>query len=58
MGTVIIFALVTLLALYGMLRTLREKNVLGFLFGLGTAAVFGWFTIMTILHHGIPTGTH
>ncbi|KPD01101.1 hypothetical protein LR69_00586 [Geobacillus sp. BCO2] len=32
MGTVIIFALVTLLALYGMLRTLREKNVLGFLF--------------------------
>ncbi|KDE46549.1 DUF2759 domain-containing protein [Geobacillus thermoleovorans] len=58
MGTVIIFALVTLLALYGMLRTLREKNVLGFLFGLATAAVFGWFTIMTILDHGIPTGTH
>ncbi|NNV05387.1 DUF2759 domain-containing protein [Geobacillus sp. C56-T2] len=58
MGTVIIFALVTLLALYGVFRTLREKNVLGFLLGLATVSVFGWFTIMTILHHGIPTSTH
>jgi drug/metabolite transporter (DMT)-like permease len=58
MGTVIIFALVALLALYGMVRSLREKNILGFLFGLGALAVFGWFTVMTVLHHGFPTGTH
>jgi hypothetical protein len=53
-GLVIIFSLVTLLALYGVIRSLREKNILGLLFGLGTAAVFGWFTIMTVLHHGYP----
>ncbi|GLH64960.1 MULTISPECIES: DUF2759 domain-containing protein [Bacillaceae] len=58
MGTVIIFALVALLALYGVVRSLRDKNILGVLFGLGAVAVFGWFTIMTVLHHGIPTGTH
>ncbi|MFC4182681.1 DUF2759 domain-containing protein [Saccharococcus thermophilus] len=58
MGTVIIFALIALLALYGVVRTLRSKNILGFIFGLGAFAVFGWFVVMTILHHGIPTGTH
>ncbi|GMB07634.1 uncharacterized protein DUF2759 [Thermolongibacillus altinsuensis] len=55
MGLVIIFSLITLLALYGVIRSFREKNFLGVLFGLGTAAVFGWFTIMTVLHHGYPT---
>jgi hypothetical protein len=54
MGLVIIFSLVTLLALYGVIRSMREKNILGLLFGLGTAAVFGWFTVMTVLHHGYP----
>jgi len=54
MGLVIIFSLVTLLAVYGIIRSLREKNILGMLFGLGTAAVFGWFTVMTVLHHGYP----
>jgi hypothetical protein len=58
MGLVIIFGLIALLALYGMVRSLREKNILGILFGLGTFAVFGWFTVMTVLHHGFPTGTH
>ena len=53
-----IFGLIALLALYGMVRSLREKNILGILFGLGTFAVFGWFTVMTVLHHGFPTGTH
>jgi len=54
MGLVIIFSLVTLLAIYGIFRSMREKNILGILFALGTAAVFGWFTIMTVLHHGYP----
>ncbi|BDG46526.1 MULTISPECIES: DUF2759 domain-containing protein [Parageobacillus] len=58
MGTVIIFGLITLLALYGIVRSLREKNILGILFAIGAFAVFGWFTVMTVLHHGFPTGTH
>ncbi|MBB5324697.1 hypothetical protein HNQ34_001795 [Anoxybacillus tepidamans] len=57
MGLVIIFSLVTLLALYGVVRSLREKNILALLFGLGTVAVFGWFTVMTVLHNGFPTST-
>lgn len=54
-GLIVIFALVTLLALYGAFRTLRTKNLLGAFFALGTAVTFGWFTIMTVVHHGFPT---
>jgi hypothetical protein len=54
MGTVIIFALVTLLAAYGLLRSLRDKNLIAIVFAFGTVAVFGWFTFMTVLHHGYP----
>ncbi|WP_243290548.1 DUF2759 domain-containing protein [Bacillus sp. FJAT-47783] len=54
MGLVIIFTLVTLLGVVGMFRTIKEKNVLGLLFAFGTVAVFGWFTVMTFIHHGYP----
>ncbi|MFD1736535.1 DUF2759 domain-containing protein [Bacillus salitolerans] len=54
MGLVIIFALVTLLAVAGTVRSLREKNMLGLLFAAGTLVVFGWFTIMTLINHGFP----
>jgi uncharacterized membrane protein len=55
MGLVIIFALVTIFAVFGALRSIRTKNLLGIFFALGTVAVFGWFTIMTVLNHGFPT---
>lgn len=55
MGLMIIFALVTILAGYGSFTALKNKNLLGIVFGGGTFLVFGWFTIMTILHHGLPT---
>ncbi|MBM6617266.1 DUF2759 domain-containing protein [Bacillus suaedaesalsae] len=55
MGLIIIFALVTLLALFGTIRSLREKNILAVVFAVGTLVVFGWFTIMTLIHHGFPT---
>ncbi|MCM3596216.1 DUF2759 domain-containing protein [Metabacillus idriensis] len=55
MGLVIIFALVTLLSAYGLYRSFKGKNVLGIVFAGGTLAVFGWFTFMTIIHHGFPT---
>lgn len=54
MGLVIIFALVTLLSLYSTFSALKNKNLLGIIFGGGTLLVFGWFTIMTVIHHGYP----
>lgn len=54
MGLVIILALVTILAAYGTFSALKNKNVLGILFGAGSFIVFGWFTVMTVIHHGYP----
>jgi uncharacterized membrane protein len=54
MGLIIIFALVTLLSVFGVVRSLREKNILGLGFAAGTLAIFGWFTVMTLIHHGFP----
>ncbi|GAA0345780.1 DUF2759 family protein [Bacillus carboniphilus] len=54
-GLVIIFALVTILAAIGLFTSLKNKNLLGIVFGFGTLAVFGWFTIMTFIHSGYPT---
>ncbi|WAA10424.1 DUF2759 domain-containing protein [Fervidibacillus albus] len=54
MGTVIITALVTLLAIYALFSTLKNKNYLGFALSVVTVAVFGFFTVMTILKSGFP----
>lgn len=54
MGLAIIFAFVTLLAGYGTFSALKNKNLLGIVFGGGTFLVIGWFTVMTILKHGFP----
>ncbi|HWO77628.1 MAG TPA: DUF2759 domain-containing protein [Bacillus sp. (in: firmicutes)] len=54
MGLVIIFALVTILAAIGTYTSLRNKNILGIIFGLGTFLVIGWFTVMTFLNSGYP----
>ncbi|MBI0576334.1 MULTISPECIES: DUF2759 domain-containing protein [Bacillaceae] len=58
MGLVIIFALVTILAFFAGLRALKNKNLLAAFWGVASFLVFGWFVVMTIIHHGIPTGTH
>lgn len=50
---VIIFTLVTLLAVFATLRTLREKLFASY-FAIATVLVFGWFTIMTVLYNGYP----
>ncbi|WP_082686901.1 DUF2759 domain-containing protein [Bacillus sp. FJAT-27445] len=57
MGLVIIFTLVTLLAGYSSFTSLKNKNFLGLFFAVATLLVFGWFTFMTILKSGYPTGT-
>ncbi|PLT34717.1 DUF2759 domain-containing protein [Bacillus sp. V5-8f] len=54
MGLMIIFSLVTLLALFAVISSFKNKNFLGFIFAAGTTAVIGWFTVMTIIHHGFP----
>ncbi|MEH7109502.1 MULTISPECIES: DUF2759 domain-containing protein [Bacillaceae] len=58
MGLVIIFALVTLMAAYGGFTALKSKNLLGAFWGIASFAVFGWFTVMTLIHSGYPAGTH
>ncbi|MCH6266627.1 MULTISPECIES: DUF2759 domain-containing protein [Neobacillus] len=58
MGLVIIFALVTILAALGGFRSLKKKNLLGAFWGIASFLVFGWFTVMTLINSGYPTGTH
>lgn len=54
MGIVIIFGLVALLAGFGTISALKNKNFLGVLFGLGSFLVFGWFAVMTFINSGYP----
>ncbi|MEC3659837.1 DUF2759 domain-containing protein [Bacillus velezensis] len=52
---VVIFGLVALLAVLGVLRAVRQRNILGFLLAAVTLGVFGWFTVMTVVTSGYPT---
>ena len=54
MGTVIIFLLIAILAGFGAIRSLKDKNILGVLFAGGSFLVFGWFSVMTIITSGFP----
>lgn len=49
MGTAIIFLLVALLAVFGTISALKNKNFLGIIFGAGALGVFGFFAIMTLI---------
>lgn len=54
MGLVIIFGLVAILAIFALISAFKNKNFLGLVFALGTAVVFGWFAIMTLIRDGYP----
>lgn len=54
MGLVIIFAIVTILGVYGSFTALKNKNFLGLVFGVLTFLVFGWFAFMTLIESGFP----
>lgn len=54
MGIAIIFGLVAVLAGFGTISALKNKNFLGVLFGLGSFLVFGWFSLMTLINSGYP----
>ena len=52
----VIFGLVAILAVVGTFQAIKEKNLLSVVFNLLSAAVFGWFTIMTVINSGYPPG--
>jgi hypothetical protein len=54
----VIFGLVAILGAFGTYQAFKEKNLLSLLFNLGTFAIFGFFTVMTILNHGYPPSLH
>lgn len=54
----VIFGLVTIFAIWGTLQAVKEKNILAILFNVATIAIFGWFTVMTIIKSGYPPALH
>ncbi len=54
----VIFGLVAVLAAIGSVQTLKNKEILGFLFNFGTFVIFGAFTVATIITQGYPPGLH
>jgi len=54
----VIFGLVAILAVVGTFQAIKEKNLLSVVFNLLSAAVCGWFVIMTIVHSGYPPKLH
>ena len=54
----VIFGLIAILAAVGTLQTLKNKEILGFLFNFGTLVVFGGFTIATLITQGYPPALH
>lgn len=54
MGTAIITLLIALLAVFSTISSLKNRNYLGLIFSLATVAIFGFFSIMTIIKSGYP----
>ena len=50
----VIFGLIAILGILSVIKSLKKRNYLGFIFAAGTAAVFGWFAVMTIINSGFP----
>ncbi|MFD1864081.1 DUF2759 domain-containing protein [Planococcus chinensis] len=54
----VIFGLIAILAAIGSVQTLKNKQILGFLFNFGTFVIFGAFTVATIITQGYPPSLH
>ncbi|SOC36222.1 DUF2759 domain-containing protein [Ureibacillus acetophenoni] len=54
----VIFALIAILSLVSAFKSIRNKNVLALIFGIASFAIFGWFTVMTVLNQGYPPTLH
>ncbi|MFD1030719.1 DUF2759 domain-containing protein [Metaplanococcus flavidus] len=55
---VVIFGLIAILAAIGSVQTLKNKQVLGFLFNFGTFIIFGAFAVATLITQGYPPEVH
>lgn len=55
---VVIFGLIAILAAIGTVQTLKNKEVLGFLFNFGTFVIFGAFAVATLITQGYPPTLH
>lgn len=54
----VIFGLIAILAAVGTVQTIKNKQILGFLFNFGTFVIFGAFTVATIITQGYPPSLH
>jgi len=54
----VITGLFAVLGAVGTFQSFKEKNVLGIIFNFAALAIFGWFTVMTILYQGYPPKLH
>ena len=54
----VIFGLIAILSVVGIFQSIKEKNILSLVFNLASAAIFGWFVIMTVLNSGYPPKLH
>lgn len=54
----VIFGLIAILGAVGTVQTLKNKEVLGFLFNFGTFVIFGAFTVATLITQGFPPSLH
>ncbi len=57
MGLVIIFALVAILAAFGAISALKNKNFLGLVFAAGSVLFFGGFALLTLIYSGYPAAS-
>jgi len=49
-----IFGLVAIFAIGGTFQGFKEKNLLAIIFNIAAVAIFGWFTVMTVINQGYP----
>lgn len=54
----VIFGLVAIFAVVGTFQGIKEKNLLAIIFNVAAVAIFGWFTIMTVINSGYPPALH
>lgn len=54
----IIFGLIAILSVVGTFQAIKEKNILSVVFNVASAAIFGWFVVMTVLNSGYPPIHH
>ncbi|NGP43570.1 DUF2759 family protein [Bacillaceae bacterium SIJ1] len=49
LGIIIIFGIITILGVFGFFRSFSAKNFIAVAFSAATVAVFGWFSVSTLV---------